>query len=280
MEQGNGLAVGTGVVPYQLAEEAGDGPLQNRHQPLGRGVVVGQGFAKAQAALEIVKGGHVLLPGLGRGQGKGQVGDDAGQAATVDDPLHLFRVGDGENAGYLLDGDDGHGQHIARVPEGSPRHRADAPRAAGQKAARGGGHQCAGEEAQFPADFPGGCLDTFENHARFHPGRCGRQLQNAGHLAGVDNHPALHRDALAVVARGRALGGDGNPLGDGRDHHLHQLLYRTGPHDQLGGFVVQQGFEDRRIPVVVPRVVLQTGWGGDDLLRADDCADVIDKCGR
>jgi hypothetical protein len=90
------------------------------------------------------------------------------------------------------------------------------------------------------------------------------------HAGEVEDDASAQGDRLAVVAGACAARGHGDVECEAAGEDANDLIGRDRLHDGVGDLVVEQLFQDRRVPVEVAREALHGLRIRDDLLRRGD----------
>ena len=105
---------------HQLFKKWRNRGLVGRDQTTLEGRIEGQMFAKQHRIFKGVKRNGMLLPNLGRGQGIGEVGNHAGEAAIMNHAHHLGIAAHFNHTRGLFGGHNCRAQNIAFIPHRAP----------------------------------------------------------------------------------------------------------------------------------------------------------------
>ncbi len=161
-----------------------------------------------------------------------------------------------ERARFLFQRHDAQAQHVAEVAQAAPGDRADASRAAGDKAADRSRAPSRREHPHFLPGRRGGFVDVDQERARFADDSAVLDRPDCVHLREVQEHAAGQRHRLAVIAGSGAAGSHGNSelvRGGKNGPNLGLALRRN--HD-VSGHRLELALQHRRIPIEVAALLL------------------------
>ena len=148
---------------------------------------------------------------------------------------------------------DPQAQDIAKVAQPAPAHRTHAARAACDKAADGGGGPGRGKHAQFLAGMgDASFVDLFQQRAGFGDDPSGVNGFDDVELVQVQDTAARQRHRLTIIAGAGAACRDRNVMGITDLQNFDYLGLGPWRDDEIGGHMVQPGFQDRGIPKEIP----------------------------
>jgi hypothetical protein len=239
------------------------GRPDERDEPLLDARLLRKGAAEMDGRHEVRHGDEEVHPLDRGGERHLQRRDDAVGAVGVVDLLHVASA-ELDHLRLRLHRHHARGDEVAGIAEKAEGHRADARRSARDVAADGGKAHGRGEHAELAADaVAAGRLEGSDGDAGPGADTAGAHPLDPVEPLHVEDHPALERHRLAVVAGSGATHGHRNAARVADAKHRNDVGLVAGNDDDVAEMSFQFVLQDRAVPEVVPAPAANRGPVGD-----------------